>query len=63
MAQNITLNLAILTHCNHPEFVHTCIWCVNAQNVYNKLKNLQEETKMDMTKVQILSGTGGNKLV
>jgi hypothetical protein len=61
MSQNITITLAILPYCNHPKFVKDCIYCADAQKVYRKLKQIQEQTKGDSTKVQVISGTGGNK--
>lgn len=60
MSQNITLTLAILPYCNHPRYVNTCLWCVDAQRVYRELKEIQQKTVMNKTKVQVISGTGGN---
>jgi hypothetical protein len=59
--QNITLNLAILPYCNHPKFEKTCPYCKDAQRVYTEIKQIQQKTSGDFTKVQVLSGTGGNK--
>jgi hypothetical protein len=61
MSQNITLKLAVLPYCNHPKFEKDCIYCKDAQKVYNKIKQIQEQTKSNTTKVQVLEGTGGNK--
>ncbi len=63
MTQKISITLAVLPFCNHPKFDNTCLACVDAQRVYNDLRKLQEKTKSDRTKIQVLSGIGGNKLV
>lgn len=59
----IRIEIAILPYCNHPEFVSTCLYCVDADRVtrtiYTDIIGLQQSTVLNPTKIQVIRGEHG----
>lgn len=61
----MTFTLKVHPKCNHPEFVPTCLYCVDglrvARKIFMEVTNYQTDTMYEASKVKIILATNPDK--